>query len=288
MPSHIYSLLGMWEDSIRSTWPRKPRPMNTPPGTPGGDASEHPHLLELPGLRLSANGEGGAREAGGRLASPGSRIPGHRVGDRTAWPPFRRGLRSSAAFGTRRAITVRDSQFPAAQSISYFAAPLARTLGQCGSRPRRDGASRRDRSQARRGQERLLGRQTRIQKEAAAAWPCTPRVSATPRSRDASGGRPRRCQRKTGRDGEQIGADPRALGRTLLDGGMNKEASPKVGDVEQACEPLSDDRRSRRRGARRRLGRGSKALYRALTGARGRRRRQPAGVAEARIYLAQN
>ena len=83
MPSHIYSILGMWEDSVRSNLASKTsandyEAKNFPDTTHPWRA---PHV-GFPCLRLPANGEGRRSEAACRLASKAQKVPLRFAGDR--------------------------------------------------------------------------------------------------------------------------------------------------------------------------------------------------------------
>jgi hypothetical protein len=127
MPSHIYSILGMWEDSVRSNlasktsaddYEAKNFPDTTHPGVPhmsdflvyadlqmtrDGDARQLvDSLLKLKKFRFASLGTDAALAA----------IPARFALERGRW--------DEAAL-----LPVRDSQFPAALSITYFAARSA-------------------------------------------------------------------------------------------------------------------------------------------------------------------
>src|SRR6516225_6788016 len=126
MPSHIYSILGMWEDSIRSNlaakaaaddYAAKNFPDKTHPGVPhmsdflvyaylqtakDGDAKQLVDSLpKLKKFRFASLGIDTALAA----------IPARYALERGHWDEAAQ-------------LSVRDSQFPAAQSISYFARAL--------------------------------------------------------------------------------------------------------------------------------------------------------------------
>src|SRR6201982_2052782 len=173
MPSHIYSILGMWEDSVRSNVAaRKAAEDYWAKNSPGKTVPALPHLFDFmvtADLQMAKDGE--AKQLVD--ASTGlSNFPYPSLGIDTglAAIPARyaldRGQWEEAAH-----LPVRDSQFPAAQSITYFARAL--------------GAARAGDLVAARGEighldeieARLIGAkdeywagQTRIQKEAAGAW----------------------------------------------------------------------------------------------------------------------
>jgi hypothetical protein len=126
MPSHIYSILGMWEDSVQSNVAaRKAAEDYWAKNSPGKTAPPLPHLFDFmvtADLQMEKDGE--AKQLVD--ASTGlSNFPFPSLGIDTglAAIPARyaldRGQWLEAAY-----LPVRDSQFPAAQSITYFARAL--------------------------------------------------------------------------------------------------------------------------------------------------------------------
>ena len=154
MPSHIYSMLGMWEDSIRSNLATKAAaddvatknyPDRTHPIVPhlsdflvyaylqtARDRDAQQVVDSLPNLKPFLVAQLGIDTA---LAAAPARFA------------LERGRWDEAA-----QLPVRDSQFPAAQSITHFARAWRRPCRQCGGSPRRDLPSRRDRGKAHRCQ----------------------------------------------------------------------------------------------------------------------------------------
>jgi len=173
MPSHIYSILGMWEDSVRSNlasktsaddYEAKNFPDTTHPGVP-----HMSDFLVYAYLQTARDGE--AKQLVDslpklkkfRFASLGidtalAAIPARFALERNRW--------NEAA-----QLPVRDSQYPTAQSITYF----ARALGA--ARSGNPAAARAEIAQLNEIEAKLAATsddywagQTQIQKEAAAAW----------------------------------------------------------------------------------------------------------------------
>jgi len=173
MPSHIYSMLGMWEDSVRSNlaskavadeYAAKNFPDQTHPSVP--------HLLDfLAYAYLQTARDRDAQQVVDSLPALKrflvaqltidtalAAIPARFALDRGRWNEAAR-------------LSVRDSQFPAAQSISYF----ARALGA--ARSGNIAAARAEITHLDEIEAKLIAAkndywagQTRIQKQAAAAW----------------------------------------------------------------------------------------------------------------------
>jgi tetratricopeptide (TPR) repeat protein len=126
MPSHIYSMLGMWDDSIRSNLAsEKLANEYAEKAYPGSTDAQVPHDLDF--LMYAYLQQARDREAQGVIDIAGkitkmavvrltvdtalAAVPARFVIEREAW--------KDAA-----ALKVRDSQYPAAQAITYFARGL--------------------------------------------------------------------------------------------------------------------------------------------------------------------
>jgi hypothetical protein len=173
MPSHIYSILGMWEDSVRSNlasktsaddYEAKNFPDTTHPGVPhmsdflvyaylqtarDGDAKQLvDSLLKLKKFRFASLGIDTALAA----------IPARFALERGHWDEAAQ-------------LLIRDSQFPAAQSITYFARALgAARLGNVEAA--RAEIAHLDEIEAKlaASKDDYWAGQTRIQKQVAMAW----------------------------------------------------------------------------------------------------------------------
>jgi tetratricopeptide (TPR) repeat protein len=173
MPSHIYSMLGMWEDSVHSNlaskasadnYEAKNFPDTTHPGVP--------HMSDfLVYAYLQTAKDGDAKQVVDslpklkkfRFASLGidtglAAIPARFALERGRWDEAVQ-------------LTVRDSQFPAAQSITYFARALAAARSGNAAAARAEIAHL-DEIEAKlaAAKDDYWAGQTRIQKQAAAAW----------------------------------------------------------------------------------------------------------------------
>jgi tetratricopeptide (TPR) repeat protein len=173
MPSHIYSMLGMWDDSIRSNlaaetaaneYAAKNYPDATDPAVPHLlDFRVHAYLQ----LGKDADAKKVADLAGGisklaavRLATDTglAAIPARYALDRGRWEEAMR-------------LPVRDSQYPAAQSVTYFARALAAARGGY-PRDTRNALARLEEIEAKltAAKDEYWAGQTRIQALAASAW----------------------------------------------------------------------------------------------------------------------
>jgi len=173
MPSHIYSMLGMWEDSVRSNLASKASAENyEAKNFPDTTHFGVPHMSDfLVYAYLQMAKDSDAQQLVDsvpelkkfRFASLGidaalAAIPARFALDRGRWDEAAQ-------------LSVRDSQFPAAQSISYF----ARALGA--ARSGNTTAARAEIAHLDEIEAKLMAAnndywagQTRIQKQAAAAW----------------------------------------------------------------------------------------------------------------------
>jgi len=171
MPSHIYSILGMWDDSIRSNLAAKAAADDyAAQNFPGTTHPAVPHLLDfLETAYLQTARDHEAKEIVDSLPKLGkftfavfdtglAAIPARFALDRGRWDEAAQ-------------LPVHDSQYPATQSVSYF----ARALGAARSG---DAAAARaelthlDEIEAKLSAAKndYWAGQTRIQKQAAAAW----------------------------------------------------------------------------------------------------------------------
>jgi hypothetical protein len=173
MPSHIYSMLGMWEDSVRSNiaskaaadeYAAKNLPDQTHPSVP--------HVLDFivyADLQMARDGD--AEQAVDSLPQL-KKFPfaGLAIETALAAIPARVAL-ERGHWNEAAQLPVRDSQFPAAQSITYF----ARALGA--ARSGNTAAARSEIAHLDGIEAKLVATkddywagQTRIQKQAATAW----------------------------------------------------------------------------------------------------------------------
>jgi len=173
MPSHIYSILGMWEDSVRSNlasktsaddYEAKNFPDTTHPGVP-----HMSDFLVYAYLQTARDGE--AKQLVDALPKLKKfRFASLGIDTALAAIPARFAL-ERGRWDEAAPLPVRDSQFPAAQSISHF----ARSLGNArlGSAPAaRAEIAYLDEQEAKlaAAKDDYWAGQTRIQKQAAAAW----------------------------------------------------------------------------------------------------------------------
>jgi len=173
MPSHIYSMLGMWDESVRSN-PAAQAAANEYAAKNFPDAVDPsvPHLLDFIAYAyLQQAKDADAKQVVDSLAQL-KKFASVRLTVDTALAaiPARFAL-DRGRWDEAAQLSVRDSQYPAAQSISYFARAV--------------GAGRSGRAAAARGEIAHLDEieakltaakddywagQTRIQKQAATAW----------------------------------------------------------------------------------------------------------------------
>jgi tetratricopeptide (TPR) repeat protein len=173
MPSHIYSMLGMWEDSVRSNlaaraaldeYAAKNFPDATDPGMP--------HLLDfLTYAFLQTAKDGDATEVVDSLPNL-KKFASVRLGTETALAaiPARFAL-ERGRWDEAAQLPVRDSQYPAAQSITYFARALGAARSGNAAAARAEIAHL-DEIEAKlaTAKDDYWAGQTRIQKQAAMAW----------------------------------------------------------------------------------------------------------------------
>jgi tetratricopeptide (TPR) repeat protein len=293
MPSHIYSILGMWDDSIRSNlasktsaddYEAKNSPDTTHPGVPhmsdflvyaylqtarDGDAGQVVDSLpKLKKFRFTSLGIDTALAA----------IPARYALERGQW--------NEAA-----ELRIRHSQYPAAQAITYF----ARALGA--ARSGNAAAARAEIAHLDEIEAKLTAtnddywaEQTRIQKEAAVGW-----VMFVEGDRDGAIAAMRKAADLDDASEKNVAMENKLvsirelLGELYLAAGMNKEA---LVEFEASDKVMPNRFRTIAGAAAAARASGSieaaKRYYRALTalavGGDGDR----AEVSEARTYLAQN
>jgi hypothetical protein len=173
MPSHIYSILGMWEDSVRSNLAAKAAAdeyaaKNFPDAT---DPSVLHFLDFIVYADLQTAKDGDAKQAVDSLSKL-KKFPFVRLGTENALAaiPARFAL-ERGHWDEAAQLPVRDSQYPAAQSITYFARALggARSGNAAGARAE---IAHLDEIEAKltAANDDYWAGQTRIQKAAATAW----------------------------------------------------------------------------------------------------------------------
>jgi hypothetical protein len=293
MPSHIYSMLGMWEDSIRSNLATKAAADDyAAKNFPDRTYTIVPHALDflvyaylqmardhdaqqvvdsIPNLKPFLVAQLGIDTA---LAA----VPARFALDRSRWDEAAQ-------------LPVRDSQFPAAQSISYF----ARALGA--ARSGNSAAARAEITHLDEIEAKLIAAkndywagQTRIQKQAARAW-----VMFAEGQRDEAIAAMRKAADLDDASEKNVAMENKLvpiralLGELYLAAGMGKEALVEFGASQKVVPNRFQTLAGAARAAR---DSGSieaaKRYYRMLTvltiGGNGDRPE----VAEARMYLAQD
>jgi hypothetical protein len=170
MPSHIYSMLGMWEDSIRSNLAAKAAAEDY--AAKNATAPNVAHLVDfLVYAYLQTARDSDAKQLVDRLPSPEK---GGFVGLATetalAAVPARYAL-DRGEWAAAAQLTVRDSQYSAAQSISYFARALGAARSGDAAAAKAEIAHL-DEIEAKlaAAKDDYWAAQTRIQKATAAAW----------------------------------------------------------------------------------------------------------------------
>ena len=173
MPSHIYSILGMWEDSVHSNVAaRKAAEDYWAKNSPGKTAPGLPHLFDFmvtADLQMAKDGEA-KQLVDASTGLSNFPFPQLTIDTALAAIPARyaldRGQWEEAAH-----LPVRDSQFPAAQSITYFARALgAARAGDLAAARVEIGHLDEIEAKLIAAKDEYWAGQTRIQKEAAAAW----------------------------------------------------------------------------------------------------------------------
>ena len=281
MPSHIYSMLGMWEDSVRSNlaakaaadgYAAKNFPGKTDPGVP--------HMLDFivyADLQMAKD-----RDARQVVESLGKlvKFASVRLGTDTALAaiPARFAL-ERGRWDEATQLPVRDSQYPVAQSITYFARALgaARSGNTVAAHVE---VAHLDEIEAKLAvaKDDYWAGQTRIQKQAALAW-----VMFSDGQRDAAIAAMRRAADLDDASEKNVAMENKLvpiralLGELYLATGMNKEGLAEF----QASDRVMPNRFRTLAGAaaaapRERLGRRGKALLSSAHCPRGGRCR-PAG-----------
>jgi hypothetical protein len=173
MPSHIYSILGMWDDSVHSNLAAKAAadnyaaqnfPEMTDPGVP--------HMLDFIAYAyLQTAKDSDAKQVVDTLPKL-EKFASVRLGTDTALAaiPARFAL-ERGRWDEAAQLSVRESQFPTAQSISYFARALgaARSGDAAAARTELAHLDEIEAKLAAAHDDYWAG-QTRIQKQAVAAW----------------------------------------------------------------------------------------------------------------------
>jgi tetratricopeptide (TPR) repeat protein len=293
MPSHIYSILGMWEDSVRSNLASKASADDyAAKNFPGSTHPGVPHMLDfVVTAYLQTARDGDAKQIVDSLATLNkfpfattigvdmalAAIPARFAVERGRWDEAAR-------------LPVLDSQFPAAQSVTYF----TRTLGaaRSGNTAARAEIAHLDEIEA-----KLVGAkddywagQTRIQKQAAAAW-----IMYAEGQQDAAIAAMRQAADLDDASEKHVAMENKLLpirtllGELYLAAGMNKEA---LVEFETSDKVMPNHFRSLAGAATAAHASGSveaaKRYYRALTVLVANGGGDRPEVVEARTYLAQN
>ena len=173
MPSHIYSMLGMWDDSVHSNLAAKAAADNyAAQNVPGMTDPGVPHMLDFIAYAyLQTAKDGGAKQAVDSLSQL-KKFPfaGLALNTALAAIPARYAL-ERGRWDEAAQLPVRDSQFPAAQSISYFARALSAARSGDAAAARAEIAHL-DEIEAKltAAKNDYWAGQTRIHKQAVAAW----------------------------------------------------------------------------------------------------------------------
>jgi hypothetical protein len=293
MPSHIYSMLGIWDDSVRSNLAAEAA-ANEYAATNFPDATDPavPHLLDFriyAYLQLVKDGDAAQvvdllprlkKFATVRLTvdTALAAIPARFALERGKWDE-----------GAK--LTVRDSQYPAAQSITYF----ARALGAARSgQPAEAHAeiAHLDEMKARlvAAKDDYWAGQTRIQRQAAAAW-----VAFVEGRHDEAIGAMRKAAALDDASEKNVAMENKLvpiralLGELYLAAGMNKEA---LLEFESSLKSMPNRYRMIAGAAAAARAAGmvdvAKRYYRSLTGLAVGSEAQRPELAEARSFLSQN
>jgi hypothetical protein len=293
MPSHIYSILGMWEDSVRSNLAAKASADDyAAQNYPDATHPSVPHLLDfLVAAYLQTAKDGDAKQLVDSLPKL-KKFPFASLGIDTglAAIPARFAL-DRGRWDEAAQLAVHDSQFPAAQSITYF----ARALGA--ARSGNAAAARAEIAHLDEIEAKLIAakndywaEQTRIQKEAATAW-----VVFSEGQRDGAIAAMRKAADLDDASEKNVAMENKLvpiralLGELYLAAGMNNEA---LVELEASDNVMPNRFRTIAAAAAAARGTGSveaaKRYYRVLTdlavGGDGNR----VELSEARTYLAQN
>ena len=294
MPSHIYSILGMWEDSVRSNLASKASADDyAAKNFPDATHPSVPHLLDfLVTAYLQTAKDGDAKQLVDSLPklkkfpfvtslptdTALAAIPARFALDRGRWDEAAQ-------------LPVRDSQYTAAQSITYFARALgaARSGNAVAARAEIAHLDEIEAKLAAAKDDYWAG-QTRIQKQAAAAW-----VMYSEGRRDAAIAAMRKAADLDDASEKTVSMENKLvpiralLGELYLVAGMNKEA---LAEFEASHKVVPNRFRTVAGAAAAARASGSvdaaKRYYRALTVLVVAGDGDRPEVSEARTYLAQN
>jgi tetratricopeptide (TPR) repeat protein len=293
MPSHIYSMLGMWEDSVRANLAAEAA-ANDYAGKNFPDAADPsiPHLLDFRAYAyLQMAKDGDAKQivdslpklkkfASVRLAVDTglAAIPARFALDRGDW--------EGAA-----QLSMRDTEYPAALSISYFARALgAARSGQLSAA--RAEIAHLDEVEAKltAAKDEYWAGQTRIQKQAAVAW-----LAFAERRRDEAIAAMRQAADMDDGSEKNVAMENKLvpvralLGELYLAAGLSKEA---LSEFEASLKSTPNRFRSIAGAAAAARAIGSvdvaRRYYRALTGLAVDGDAQRTELVEAKAYLSQN
>jgi hypothetical protein len=293
MPSHIYSILGMWEESVRSNiaakaaadaYAAKSFPDATDPGVP--------HLLDFTVYAYLQTAKDNDAQRVVDSIPKLKKFASIRLGTETALAaiPARFTLERDR-WNEAAQLPVRDSQYPAAQSITYFARALgAARSGNAAAARAEIGRLEEIEAKLAAAKEDYWAEQTRIQKQATAAW-----VLFAEGQRDAAIAAMRQAADLDDGSEKNVAMENKLVpmrtlfGELYLAAGMNSEA---LAEFEASDKVMPNRFRTIAGAAAAARASGSvdaaKRYYRALTvlvsGGDGDRPE----VAEARTYLAQN
>jgi len=293
MPSHIYSMLGMWDGSVRSNLAAKASADDyAAQNYPDGTHPSIPHLLDFPVTAyLQTAKDGDAKQVVDSLPNL-KKFPFSSLAIDTALAaiPARFAL-ERGRWNEAAQLTVRDSQFPAAQSISYFARALGAARSDNATAARAE-IARLDEIEAKLAADKndYWAEQTRIQKQAVVAW-----VMFAEGDRDGAIAAMRKAADLDDASEKNVAMENKLvpvrelLGELYLATGMNNEA---LVELEASDKVMPNRFRTIAAAAAAARGTGSveaaKRYYRALTalavGGDGNR----VELSEARTYLVQN
>ena len=284
MPSHIYSMLGMWEDSIRSNLAAKAAAESY-----SLTVAHQVDFLVYAYLQTAKDGD--AKQSVDSL--PNLKKPPFTslaIDTALAAIPARFAL-ERGNWNEAAQLPVRDSQFPAAQSISYFARALgaARSGDTAAARVEIAHLDELEAKLAAAKDEYWAG-QTRIQKQAAAAW-----VTFSDGDRNAAIAAMREAAALDDASEKNVAMENKLvpirtlLGELYLAAGMSKEALVEF----EASDKVMLNRFRTIAGAAaaaRETGsvEAAKRYYRALTALVAGGDGDRPEISEARTYLAQN
>jgi len=293
MPSHIYSMLGMWDDSVRSNLAAKASADDyAAQNYPDATHPSVPHLLDfLVTAYLQMAKDGDAKQVVDSLPNL-KKFPVSSLAIDTALAaiPARYAL-ERGQWNEAAQLTVRDSQFPAAQSISYFARALGAARTESAASARAEITHLDDiEAKLTAAKNDYWAEQTRIQKQAAGAW-----VMFAEGDRDSAIAAMRKAADLDDASEKNVAMENKLvpirelLGELYLTAGMNNEALVEF-EAPDKVMPNRFRTIAAPADAARRTGSAAaaKRYYRALTalavGGDGNR----AELSQARTYLVQN